>query len=266
LKRSFSNISRIETSLKKVKFYDIDQIDLENVFIENNIKCIIHTATCYGRKNEMLSEIVDANLNFPLRLLELGIKYNTDTFFNTDTQACDYLNFYTLSKKQFLEWLTIESKKGNIQGINFKLEHMYGIGDDDNKFVIWLIKKVIEDKEDIKLTGGEQERDFIYIDDVINAFLLVLDKRKNLPTFENFDIGTGNQVKLKVFIMKVFTEITKIKKINHELLFGVIPYRDNEPMSVNVDISKIKNIGWTPKTSLVTGLENTINFVKENII
>ena len=263
LKRSFSNIKKIEKNIEKVKFYNIDEVNLEKVFIENKIEAIIHTATCYGRNNESLTTIIDANLNFPIRLLELAIKYNIKTFFNTDTLAYDYLNNYTLSKKQFLEWLESESKKGNIQGINLKLEHMYGIRDDETKFVPWLINKIWEDKEDIKLTKGEQKRDFIYIDDVVNAFLILLKKKNEMSIFESFDIGTGNQIKLKDFIMLIFEEINKIKPIKHKLIFGAIPYRKNEMMEVNEDVSKIKKIGWNAK---INYRDNIVQIIKKKYV
>lgn len=97
LKRSFSDTWRINSVLSKVKFYDLDKTPIETAFKEQKIDVVIHTATNYGRSNQLVSSIVDTNLMFSLKLLE------TAAFFNTDTLLYKYLNHYSLSKKQFIE-------------------------------------------------------------------------------------------------------------------------------------------------------------------
>jgi len=54
LKRSFSDIWRIREIIDKIRYYDIDKVELEIPFKENEIDCIIHTATNYGRKGEKI--------------------------------------------------------------------------------------------------------------------------------------------------------------------------------------------------------------------
>ena len=80
LKRSFSDIWRIREIIDKIRYYDIDKVELEIPFKENEIDCIIHTATNYGKKREKISEIIETNVVFPLKLLEIATFFNTDTF------------------------------------------------------------------------------------------------------------------------------------------------------------------------------------------
>ena len=68
LKRSFSNTWRINSVLSKVKFYDLDKTSIETAFKEQKIDIVIHTATNYGRSNQPVSDIVDTNLMFSLKL------------------------------------------------------------------------------------------------------------------------------------------------------------------------------------------------------
>ncbi len=71
LKRSFSDTRRINDVLSKVAAYDLDKCELDRPFRDfDKINSAIHVATCYGRNNESLTEIVEANTAFPLRLLE----------------------------------------------------------------------------------------------------------------------------------------------------------------------------------------------------
>ena len=104
LKRSFSDIWRIQHLLQKVVYYDIDKVPLEKPFKENNIHIVIHTATLYGKNNEPISDIVNTNLMFPLKLLETSLRFNldffinTDTFFNVNINLPNHQNYYVLSK------------------------------------------------------------------------------------------------------------------------------------------------------------------------
>ncbi len=258
LKRSFSNTSRIEKLLDKVKSYDADKIKFKRIFEENNVDYILHCATNYGRKNNDPLEIVEANLILPLKLLHEGLKNDLKVFINTDTVIDKRINNYSLSKKQFLDWLKVYSSR--VKCINVSLEHFYGFNDDDSKFVTHIIRAVLNNVPEIDLTSGEQKRDFIYIDDAVEGFMKIiqnLDKNKN--EFEHYEIGSGNNISIK-------ETVTMIKKIAAntvtKLNFGKIPYRENEIMNSCVDISKLLSLGWKPKVALGDGLKMTIEAEK----
>ncbi len=257
LKRSASDTWRINHLLDQVKSYDIDIEPVENAFSEQHIDAVIHTACHYGRNGDSRAEIVESNLMFGLKVLDASIKFNTDTFFNTDTLLQKHLNIYTLSKKQFVEWLQQASEQ--IQVVNLKLEHMYGPKDDETKFVSWVINQLRANVPEIKLTAGKQKRDFIYINDVVSAFMLTLEKSKTLAKFTEFDVGTGALISVKEFLetLKSVYE-NKHGAIQTQLNFGAIPYRDGEMMTVEVNNTDLRNLGWQTKTTLEQGLLNIL--------
>lgn len=258
LKRSFSDIWRIADILDKVKCYDVDCVKLEKAFKENSIDSILHTATSYGRKGESLSTIAATNLFFPLKLMELALAYNADAFVNTDTVAAGSLNPYALSKKQFSMWL--EHFSDRMKVINVRLEHMYGPGDDVSKFITYLIKNMFHNKP-LDLTPGEQKRDFVFIDDVVSAYVTLLECVKGLPKkFHEFDVGSGCPIKIRKIVEMTQGIIQSQSKIN----FGAIPYRPNEIMASASDIEPIKSLGWTPHTSLREGLMKTIEYERNS--
>lgn len=262
LKRSFSNIKRIEAFLNssKVKSYDIDKTDIEQIFIENKIETIIHCATNYGREDKNKANIEEANLNFPLKLLNYAIQYNVENFINTDTVMDKNVNDYSITKKQFLEKL-IENQN-QIKCVNMALEHFYGAGDNITKFPTFLVDKFLNNAEKIDLTKGEQKRYFIYIDDVVDAYLTVLNNIKNLPNqFTEFEVSSKETITIKDFVL-LLKELTgnTVTKLN----FGVVPYRENELMESKSDISKLQELGWNPRISLKEGLKKLINGEKVN--
>ena len=262
VKRSFSDTAKIAENLEhdRLHIFDIDRDEPREIFETYKIKTIIHTATEYGRGTTPVFKILEANLILPIRLAELGIDYgvkcfiNTDSFFNKGNSSYSNLLNYSLSKKSLLVWLNQLSKKLKI--INVVLEHIYGPGDDNLKFVESVIQKIaIEKVGKISLTHGHQKRDFIYVDDVVEAYLKLVDYANSHDfSFKNFEVGTG-----KSFQIRDFVEIVKnISRSQTELCFGDIEYRSDEIMDSKADISQLSELSWMPTTSLKSGIEKIL--------
>lgn len=257
LKRSTSNTNRIQHLLDRLKAYDIDRLPLEQAFKDQRIDVVMHTACSYGRNGQGANEVAETNLLFSLRLLDAATEFNTDTFFNTGTLLPKYLNAYALSKNQFCEWL--RQRSNQIQVVNLKLEHMYGPKDDQTKFVPWLIGQLEQGVERIPLTQGQQLRDFIYIDDVVAAFMLTLAKAVQLVEWNEFDVGTGKLIAVRDFAKAIHSAFSENQGIcKSELGFGDIPLREGEMMTVELDNTALINFGWSARISIEHGIAQTI--------
>lgn len=258
LKRSFSKTRRIDNK-KNIKYYDIDKIDIENVFKENDIDIIIHTATKYGRNDEEIEELIESNYLYPLKILKLAKKYGVNTFINTDTVLSKYINIYSLTKNHFTDWLKYYSKELKI--FNLKLEHMYGEKDSNSKFITYIIQELLENKQKIDLTEGTQERNFIYIGDVVNAYEKVIKREKEFENgYYEYEIGTDENITIKDLVKKI-KMLTKNEKT--VLNFGAKKYRQNELMKSSSDFTKFKNeFNWEAKIDIEEGLKRTINYYK----
>lgn len=255
LKRSFDNTNRINDILTKINYFDIDKHDLRTIFEDNNIDVIVHTATDYGRNHRSTVKTVDTNVMFALNVLELAVHFNTTTFINSDTILHRNINDYSLSKKQFLEWL--KRNAGKIQVVNLKLEHMYGPGNNTSEFVTGIVNKMINNELKIKFTRGEQKRDFVYIDDVVSAYETIINNLSNINMdFNEFEIGSGEVISIKKFV-EIIHELTESKSI---LKFGSLPYRKYETMYSKADLKRIKELGWEPKNSIKEGLIKIIKY------
>lgn len=260
LKRRDSSLSRIETILPRVILYDVDELNFAEPFSNHpEIHAVIHTATCYGRNGETVNQIFEANTVFPLRLLEAASQAGVGTFINTDTILDKYLNLYSLSKNQFLEWGKFFSIHNRIHFSNMRLEHFYGPGDDDSKFTSLIVKNCIENVSELKLTLGEQKRDFIYIDDVVSAYLLLVEKLGQFPErYIEFDVGSGNAVSIRNFVETVH----RMTRSRTQLMFGALQYREGEVMLSQANVEPLRKLGWMCQTSLEQGLIRLIEGYK----
>jgi len=257
-KSNFENVKNF-TKYRYIKFFNYEKKDLRKVFLDYSIDGVIHCATNYGLNITTPQEIIDSNLIFPLKILELSAKSGVKFFINSDTILNKNISEYTLSKDQFNQWLKLYSKK--IKCCNVKLEHFYGPGDNKTKFVINLILSLLSRKKNIDFTPGNQKRDFIYIDDVVEAFIKILDFTfyKNFD-YKEFEVGTQKYLQLKKFV-KLVKKLSKNYETN--LNFGALKYRKNEKMNIKVNIKSLKKTGWRPKVSLRQGLLKTIKYYEK---
>ena len=253
--RDVTDFRRIKDILPRVVSYNIDKVQAEQIFNDHDVDVIVHCATNYGRKEVDNISLLKANLILPLTLLQLGVAHKVKTFVNTDTVLDKRVSYYSLSKYQFKEWLKVYSNE--IASMNVCLEHFYGPHDDNSKFVTFIIQSLLKGVEKIDLTAGAQKRDFIYIDDVVDAFLRIIENSGTLDNgFYHYEIGSGRTISIRDFVLlaKKFTNNSTTL-----LNFGALPYRQNEVMESEVDISEIRKLGWQPRMSLADGLKKTIH-------
>lgn len=263
IKRSSSSTVKIQSLVGHPGLYlfDIDTEDPAHLFERYQVDTIIHTATEYGRGSTPLYSILNANLLLPLRLAELGMQrgvrcfINTDSFFNKGGNSYSNLLNYSLSKKSLLIWL--EKLASELRIINVVLEHLYGPGDSPSKFVEHVIRKVgIEQVPQVALTHGHQRRDFIHLDDVVQAYLRLVDYGRTQEfRIENFGLGTGQSTQVRDFV-------SRIKQLSDSptvLGFGDIAYRDDEIMSSTADISRLERLGWRPQIGLTEGIQQILD-------
>jgi len=261
LKRSFSPTRRIEQIMHKIEFFNIDETNLKNVFSQKKIDVVLHCATHYGRMSKDPLEIVEANLVLPLSLLNLAKVNAVPCFINTDTVLDKRISAYSLSKNQFSDWLRILAT--DIICVNMELEHFYGPLDDSSKFVTHLIHSILKGESEIRLTKGEQKRYFIHIDDVVNAFRLIIEKS---CTFDkglyNFQVGSLRSISIRAF-SEMIKQLTG--NVSTYLNFGAIPYRNRETMDPGLDVRPLMDLGWHIDISLKKGLRRTIAAEKERL-
>ena len=262
LKRSFSSIDRIRSVLdhKNVSIHDIDVCEIEDVFRKNNFNIIIHTATEYGRNDVSIFKVLEANIVFPVKLMELGVKYgvksflNTDSYFNKGSYEYSSLLNYSLSKRSLLLWLEKLSPK--IQIINVILEHVYGPNDSESKFVEMLFRKISVNKvKKVSLTHGHQRRDFVYVEDVVDAYLaLIKYSCSHKSSYQSFEVGSGQSIEIRELAKK----IKLFSNSNTVLGFGDIPYRFDENMQSFADIKQMTELGWKPQVSIDQGVKKIL--------
>ena len=127
-------------------------------------------------------------------------------------------------------------------------------------YLAWFIRQAI-DNEDIKIFGdGQQKRDFTFVDDVAEAFLMAMASDK--ADGEIFNLGSGRGVSVLESAEKIVAAAESESKIE------VVPFPE-EKKKIEIgdyiaDTSKIKAaLGWQAKTSFEDGLKPTVDFYRQ---
>ncbi|MBI3251720.1 MAG: GDP-mannose 4,6-dehydratase [Candidatus Omnitrophica bacterium] len=99
--------------------------------------------------------------------------------------------------------------------------------------------------------SGEQTRDFVYIDDVLDAFFKIVGNKKTFGKVYNLGAGSA------VSINRIAATLLRLSGSNLKPLHG--PRRPGDPLRTCADISRIRReLGWRPKVSLEEGLRRTV--------
>ena len=146
--------------------------------------------------------------------------------------------------KKYFEKLVI-FRPHNVYGPDMGNDHV--IPEFINRF------KNIGNKKFNILGSGEETRSFIYIDDFIDAFDLILRKGKHLNIY---NIGTSEKIKIK----KLASLISKF--FNKKIIFNKKRLAKGSTKNRCPDIKKIKELGFKRKNSLKTGLLKTMQWYK----
>ena len=145
--------------------------------------------------------------------------------------------------------------KKNFPFTILRFYQIYGPYQDNNRFIPFIINSCLKNKT-FPCSAGTQLKDFIFIDDAVNALHRCLNNK--LVKRKIINIGWGSALQLK----KIINLIIKILK-QGQPIYGVYSLRKDEPKVAFPDINKSKKyLGWSPKIDFKKGIVKTINFYK----
>ena len=150
-------------------------------------------------------------------------------------------------------------KKENFPSTVLRLYLAYGPRQDVNRFLPIIIKGCLENKK-FPCSNGDQLRDFVHVDDAVEAIIKSLTNKNARGQIIN--IGSGKPERIK-------NVIEKIKKISRGGYpqYGMFKLRKFEISKLYPSVKKAKSkINWSPKISFEKGLKSTIRFYNEHTI
>lgn len=168
-------------------------------------------------------------------------------------EGLDPLDFYAASKAAAWAFARAYWRIYHLPVVTARLFQVYGPGQPSNALVPAAIIAALTG-QDFPMTVGEQRRDFIYLEDVIDG----LTALAFAPAVEgqSFDLGSGVDVPVR----QVVDLIWKLTGATGRVLAGALPYRRNEVPCLVADAERTATlVGWRSRTDLENGLRRTID-------
>ena len=167
----------------------------------------------------------------------------TDTLPVSEEVIPSPVSVYDLHKLYAEQHLTMANNQGIISAKSLRLANVYGPSlseshSRDRGILSRITKACIQGDEINAYGGGNYLRDYIYIDDVVNAFSIVLKNEKKISNkFIEFQVGNGNSVSIKN-LMIVLKNLTKSTSL---LNFGKVPHIEGEIMDSKANNNDLLN-------------------------
>ena len=260
-------------SLKKVK-YVICDINRDQIKKKINIKSFDYVVNLSGYvdhknkketyKNHYLAakKIGKIFLNSKIKkLIQIGssMEYGRIRSPQKESYKCKPESTYGLSKFLATQYFLNLYVKYKFPVTILRLYQVYGPYQDINRLIPIVINSCKADKN-FPCSGGNQFRDFLFIDDLIKAIFITLDNQQASGKIIN--IGSGHPIKIKKIIKKIKNYFKKGNPI-----FGRIKLRKEELLKIYPDLKNAKNIlNWKPRVDFESGIKKTINFYQRNNI
>ena len=282
--RKQSNLWRLNNIISEcnVHFVDISKIEeVKNIISEIKPEIVYHCAT-YGvypnqkdvSKMDQTNIIGTLNLLKALRenselkrLVNLGsvfeYGFTSNSIKETDPtrgQRGEPFDSYSDTKVSQTRLVEHYSHQKQLPAVTLRIFTPYGIFEEPGRLISDVMVATVK-KKPLEIFSRKAKRDFVHIDDVVNA--LIKASKKSGIDGEIFNIGSGTATSVEDLVNLV----CEVTDVNLEVSWYDEKQREDDKTGTNgfADLQKVKKIDWKPEVSLKDGLSRTYNWFLENI-
>lgn len=263
---------------KNAKFYEMDIRDSEisKVFEAERPEYVFHHAAQRDVKKSLEDPVSDSDVNIigTVNILENCRRYDVYKHIYPSSAAVygmpEYLpldelhiinpiSYYGISKYTPEQYIKVYSDLCSMKYTIFRYANVYGIRQDpkgEGGVVAIFMERLMKGKIPVIYGDGEQTRDFIYVDDIVEANIKALCYGDN----ETLNISTN----IPVSINELYSLIKDMLEIEHDAEHA--GERAGDIRYSCLDNSKaMKLLDWKPKYSIKEGLRKTIDYYAKSI-
>jgi UDP-glucose 4-epimerase len=259
---------------KKAQLYkmDIRSKRVERVFRKERPVVMVHLAAQMNVRYSTEAPGFDADVNIlgTLNLLEHAVKQGVrkvsfassggavygeqEVFPAAESHRTDPLSPYGISKLAGEKYLAYYANAMGLRSAILRFANVYGPRQEpegEAGVIAIFAKRMLEGGQPIINGTGKQTRDFVYVDDVVEALMVTLGE----DIQGTFNVGTGRETTVN----ECYTIIKELTKSTCKDLFGAA--KKGEQLRSVVDVRKLnEQFDWEPRVSLPDGLKMTVDF------
>ena len=261
---------------KDVTFHhtSITSPTIPGIIRQDKPEVIFHHAASASVAKSVRDPLFDAstNINGTLRIIDAAKDIGVDMLVFASTGGAIYgepkelpcaedhsknpLSPYGVSKLAGEKYLHLYNHMYDLKFTCLRYGNVYGPHQDPvgESGVIAIFSRVMLDGQQPKIHGsGDQEKDYVFIDDVVDANIIAMESGIG----GTYNIGSG----IGTSVNKIFEGLAHILEYRWTPIHG--PERSGDVSKIILDISRAREIlGWIPKVSLDDGLSRTIDYLR----
>lgn len=259
------------SGVKQILYMGLDGIDWERAC---NQDAVIHLMANNDTLCQDKSEMFRANVFGPQKLFNMLLKcgckkfiyasstavYGSEPAPYTEDTKINPLNPYGESKAEFDDFALSFANYNKVAVYGFRYCNIYGPGEESKgkrmSMIGQILRKCMKNERPTLFEFGEQKRDWIFVEDVVQANLKALEHKPEEPKGEIYNIGSGCSHTFNEIIAQINSTLNRDFKPRY------IPCNFSEAYQnyTECDISKAKReLGFEPKFSLQSGIEKYFN-------
>jgi UDP-glucose 4-epimerase len=260
------------------KFYEVDirSPEMAEIFEKEKPQVVDHHAAQMDVRRSVEDPLFDADVNVmgSIKLIELARKFNVERFIYISTGGAVYgepeylpcdedhpinpICPYGASKHTVEHYLYMYQELYDMEYIVLRYPNVYGPRQDPHgeAGVVAIFSGQMLKNDPVVINGdGDQERDFVYVEDCARANLLALETN-NTNTIFNLGYGVGTTIN------EIYENIKDITGYQLSAEHG--PPKAGETRRIFLEADKAsKFLGWEPSIGLKDGLGETVNYFRE---
>jgi UDP-glucose 4-epimerase len=256
---------------------DIQSWRLERVFRNERPNIVIHLAAQVSVRRSVDDPVFDAQVNVlgTLNVLQQAVKHGARKVVFSSSGGAIYgeqeiypapeshptnpLSPYGISKLCGEHYLSYFQRISGIQAVSLRYANVYGPRQDpegEAGVVAIFIQRMLNNEQPIINGNGRQTRDFVFVDDVVEANLAAMGQDAQGV----YNVGTGTETSIN----ELFRMLADLTGSSCKEVHG--PAKAGEQMRSVVDASKIKQeLGWDSRVDLAEGLKKTVAYFREKM-
>jgi len=171
-------------------------------------------------------------------------------------EGLDPFNAYAASKVAAWAFGRMYWRAYDLPVVTVRPFQVYGPGQPSHTLIPAAIRAALSG-EDFPMTPGEQERDFIYVQDIVDGMLVAAQA----PEVEgrSLDLGTGAVRPIRSVVQRIWGLVGGVGEIHP----GALPYRPGAVMHLAADAERTAQLtGWRAQVGLEEGLRRTISWLR----
>jgi UDP-glucose 4-epimerase len=260
------------------KFYRLDIRDpkLRQIFETERPDYVNHHAAQIDVRRSVAEPIFDADVNIlgSINLIECARQYGVRRLIYISTGGAVYgepeylpcdenhpvnpICQYGASKHTVEHYLYMYKVNYGLDYTVLRYPNVYGPRQDPHGeagVVAIFTGQMLRDEQVVINGDGEQERDFVYVEDCARANLLALQAEQGLGIL-NLGSGQGTTVN------EIYRRLRELTGYRREAVYG--PPKLGETRRIYLDASKARReLDWQPRISLAEGLERTVEYFRK---